>query len=181
MDLDTLVNFGDFFEEDIGSDVLADAFTGPSFEDEIFQATQEKPAIIQQEQEMRPLPEYKPEEYGVAEEAEQEVQELRREAESVRREGGQSGFMEWWGKLPEKQKESLFRATMGAVGTGAREALRTVQQQREQEFQRDMQERILQEREKERMAAEEGRRIAGTPSAYQFNVSRGLVGQNMGG
>lgn len=168
MDFDTLVDFGDFFDEDLGTDVLSGAF-------------QTEEVAIPELPKMEALPEYKPEEYQAPELEDVKIEQLRQEAESVRREGGQSGFMDWWGKLPEKQKESLFRATMGAVGTGAREALRTVQQQREQEFQRDMQERILQEREKERMAAEEGRRIAGTPSAYQFNVSRGLVGQNMGG
>lgn len=168
MDFDTLVDFGDFFDEDLGTDILTDTF--PVEE-----------VAIPELPEMEALPEYKPEEYQAPELEDVKIEQLRQEAESVRREGGQSGFMDWWGKLPEKQKESLFRATMGAVGTGAREALRTVQQQREQEFQREMQDRQYQEREKERREAEEARRVAGTPSAYQFNVSRGLVGQNMGG
>lgn len=209
MDLDTLVDFGDFFDEDIGSDVLADAFTGPSFEDEIFQVVKEEgaPEVIQQEQEMRPLPEYKPEEYGAPEEAQgasvEEVREIRQEAETRMREGGKEGFMEWWDSLPEKRKETLFRATMGAVGTGAREALRSIQQRRDQEFQaeqmqrslqlssaeaererqfrREMTEREYEERRAREESARQARAVAGTPSAYQFNISRGLVGQNMGG
>lgn len=183
MDLDTLIDFGDFFDEETGGDILSDAFGGPSFEDEIFQAAQGEgaPEIIQQEQEMRPLPEYKPEEYQAPEATQQEIQELRQQADIRRREGGEEGFKEWWGKLPDKQKETLFRATMGSIGMGAQAALQNIQQRRSQEFQQEMQERQYQEREKERREAEEARRVAGTPSAYQFNVSpRGIINQGMG-
>lgn len=183
MDFSTLVDLDDFFDEAVteaASESLSDSFFADLVDmDDFIPEEVPTPEIPQIE-----TSEYKSliEEYKQPEEVPQEqVQQLRQQADTRLREGGQGGFMEWWGKLPEKQQQALFRATMGAVGTGAQAALQTIQQRRSQEFQQEMQERQYQEREKERREAEEARRVAGTPRAYQFNVSRGLVGQNMGG
>lgn len=179
MDFSTLVDLDDFFD-DAATESVPERFFADlaGMEDYVTEVpTPESPEI-------GPPAEYKPlvSEYVPEEIPQQEVQQLRQEADTRLKEGGQSGFMDWWGKLPEKQQQALFRASMGAVGMGAQAAMQNIQQQRSQEFQREMQEREYQQREKERRDAEEARRIAGTPSVYQFNVTpRGIINQGMGG
>lgn len=177
MDFETLVDLDDFFEGPVAESVSDSFFAdlvdvGEYMPEEV--ATPELP-------EMEAIPKPSEQEFAAPELDEVKIEQLRQEAETSRREGGQEGFMQWWGKLPEKQQQALFRATMGAAGAGAQAALQTIQQRRSQEFQQETQEREYQQREEERRRQAEERRIAGTPSAYRFNVSRGLVGQNMGG
>lgn len=183
MDFSTLVDLDDFYDiaEGATDEVLSDAF---SLEDVIgAEEIYEPPDLPEQP----PLPEYTPEEYtpasyGEIEETpvpEARVEELRNEIRNL--EGDKSGFMEYWKKLPDKDKDLLFRATVGAIGGGAREALRSAQQSRSQEFQREMMEREYAERRAREDREREDRRIAGTPQAMQFNVQpRGIIGQGMG-
>lgn len=177
MDFSTLVDLDDFFDDAITEAASESFFAGLADLDDYIPEEIKIPELP----EMEPIPEFQPQEYKAPELEEVKVEQIRQEADTRLREGGQEGFMDWWRKLPEKQQQALFRSTMSAVGTGAQAALQTIQQRRGQEFQQEMQERQYQEREKERREAEEARRVAGTPRAYQFNVSRGLVGQNMGG
>jgi hypothetical protein len=188
MDFSTLVDLDDFFEDEVVSGAISDDLFGEAFDlsdiigdEEIYEPI----ALPEQE----PLPEFKPIEYetpsyGEIEETpapEARVEELRNEVRRITEGGDKNDFMEYWKKLPDKDKDLLFRATMGALGGGAKEALRSAQQSRSQEFQRESMEREYAERRAREEREREDRRIAGTPQAMQFNVQpRGIIGQGMG-
>lgn len=180
MDFSTLVDLDDYFED--GADAIADAF--PDEAGDILGMVGEDLPLPEMP-EMEPLkePEYaeipEPERY---EEPALEllpaprIEQLKEEASKT------DNFGEFWKKLSDKERESLFRTVVGAVGGGAKEALRSVQQRREQEFQRETMDINYQRRREEEDRAREERRIQGTPQAVQFNVApRGIIGGGMGG
>ena len=209
MDFDTLVDLEDYFD---GGDAITDLFADDGGDFVIEEAPVPEPV------ETEPLPEVeeeKPEAKAeeppqvkqieeLVQKSEAPSQDLLMRVEQAARENGESGIKSLFDNLSDKEKNSMLRYAMGAMGVGAREAIRAIQQRRSQEFQREQSQRGYEmssaEAERERQfrremtdkeyqesrAREErdreARRVAGTPSGYQFNVTpRGLIGGGMGG
>lgn len=177
MDFDTLVDFDDYFDNATDAEDSFDL--GGITEDTGLPTTMPEPEPL-------PVPEYQEYKPIEAESRVEEpkleevrVEQLRSDIDRANQEGS---FKEFWNKLSDKDKDLLFRVTMGTVGGGAREALRNVQQTRAQEFQREMTDREYAERRAREEREAEARRIAGTPQAMSFSAQpRGIIGQGMGG
>lgn len=186
MDFSTLVDLDDYFDGSDVADAVTDAFAdegGDIFgfvgEDLPLPEMPEMEAL--KEPEYEPIPEAEKVE-EVIKSAEPPSQDLLNRAGRAGAEGGESGIKKFFDELSEKEKNSMLRYAMGAMGMGASQALRAVQQRREQEFQREQSDVAYQRRREEEDRAREARRVAGTPQAMQFNIApRGIIGGGMGG
>jgi len=182
-DIDTLVDLEDYFD---GSDAVANIFADEGG-DILGMVGEDLP--VPEAVEPEPIKEPKYEDIPqavkieeIVQRAEPPSQDLLSRAQQAAKENGEAGIKEFFDKLSEKDKNSMLRYTMSAMGVGAREALRAIQQRNEQQFRREQSDIAYQRRREEEASAAESRRIAGTPSAYQFSTTpRGLISGGMGG
>lgn len=188
----TLVDMDDYFEEeDVVGDAFGDDVEFPDVDEGsggMFYADAEEYTPPEPEPE-RPIPEP---EYAetpqikqieeMVQKAEEPSQDLVRRAEDIAKREGESGIKKFFDELSEKDRNSMLRYSLGAIGMGAKEALRAVQQRNSQQFMREQSDIDYQRRREEEDRAREERRVRGTPQAYQFNVTpRGIIGGGMGG
>lgn len=185
MDFSTLVDLNDYF----GGVDVADAVTDVFADDggNILGMVGEN-APTPEIPEPEPLAEPKYEEASQIKQIEEMVQnagepsqELIKRAEDVARTGGESGIKKFFDELSEKDRNSMLRYSLAAAGMGASQAIKALQQRNEQQFLREQSDISYQRRREEEDRAAEGRRVAGTPQAMQFNVTpRGIIGGGMG-
>ena len=187
---ETLVDLDDYFEDE-GS--VADAFgdesgfadfdegsTGTAFGEE-YTPPEPEPERPLAEPEYKEVPQVKQIEEMV-QKADEPSQELIKRAEDAAKRDGEFGLKKFFDDLSEKEKNSMLRYSLAAMGMGASQALRALQQRNEQQFMREQSDIAYQRRREEEDRAREERRIAGTPQAYQFNMTpRGIIGGGMGG
>ena len=177
---ETLVDFDDYFEDEPAGDTFADDLSGiPSGEEYTPPEVEEQPPVKAPEYE--PPPQVKQIEEMV-QKAEEPSPELIKRAEDIAKQQGESGIKKFFDELSEKERNSMLRYSLAAMGMGASQALRALQQRNEQQFQREQSDIAYQRRREEEDRAREERRVAGTPQAMQFNVTpRGIIGGGMGG
>lgn len=185
MNFETLVDIGDYFDSE--ADAIGDAFTEadelsggiPYGEEYTPPPVKEQPPIEVPKYEEPPQIKQIDE---MVKKAEEPSPELLSRVEQAARKEGESGIKKFFDELSEKDRNSLLRYSLGAMGMGASQALRAIQQKREQEFQREQTDRAYAERRGEEERAREERMVRGTPQAMQFNVApRGIIGGGMGG
>jgi len=183
MDFSTLVDLDDFYDiaEGATDEVLSDAF---SLEDVIGAEEIYEPPELPEAPPLQ-APEYEEQAIKIDEmvqKAEEPSAELLKKAEDAARDEGELGIKKFFDQLSEKDKNSMLRYSMAAMGMGASQALRTLQQRNQQQFEREQSDIAYQRRREEEDRAREERRVAGTPQAMAFNVQpRGIIGGGMGG
>lgn len=186
MDFSTLVDLDDYFDGADVADAVTDVFADEGG-DILGMVGEDLPVPEMPESEPIKQPEYEanPQVKQIEEmvqKAEDPSQELIKKANEIAKNEGESGIKKFFDGLSEKDRNSMLRYSLAAVGMGASQAIRALQQRNEQQFMREQSDIAYQRRREEEDRAAEARRVAGTPQAYQFNVTpRGIIGGGMGG